>query len=412
MPEEEAIQSSLPRAENNRYSYYFQQEDIHGINNALKVPDYRFFSYYDDDMIASKSYEKWRSQKLDHLKALVEAEEEETAVPNSIDWESIALKMNSQFTSENNNLYSSRDCYMKYRNDIRGSLNKSPWLKEEDLKLKSLADKYECHNWFAIAKELDTNRTPMQCLTRYQQALNPELLKGNQSWSKEENETVFQFISTFGHFSKANIADFLPGRSVAQITNKLARFADCMNPNEGKWSSFEEKKLFLAAVSYDANTSETNIQKNTVINIDDNDNDNPSEESAQKYIFPVQVTRCVGKRTFDSCKGKWLGYLDPTLTHDAFTAEEDSLLLQITHSESEGPKDWERLAAQFPGRSTISLYHRWRLIEDKDIVNSYISELKKKKRLHVPKFLKSSAKSSISTDDFESVIKIELLQNI
>lgn len=52
-----------------------------------------------------------------------------------------------------------------------------PWSKDEDKKLLQLATQYEAAHWDKVALDLNTHRTPTQCLMRYQRSLNVKLLK-------------------------------------------------------------------------------------------------------------------------------------------------------------------------------------------------------------------------------------------
>ena len=51
-------------------------------------------------------------------------------------------------------------------------------MKAEDSALAQLAEVYEGKNWKAIAEQLGTGRTPIQCLQRYMTELNPALKSG------------------------------------------------------------------------------------------------------------------------------------------------------------------------------------------------------------------------------------------
>jgi hypothetical protein len=234
-----------------RNSRYFVQS-----NQSLEIPDYRFFSYYEDDMVGNE-FDKWKSHKCSYLSARVDDSiiSSNTGTAPQPDWNAVAVDMNNRFQGLN---YTPRECACMYYNELDPTLNKGPWLKDEDFKLKALAEKHGRHNWFAIAMELNANRTPLMCLKRYQQSLNSTLQKGNLPWSKEEVEIISQFKATRGNTSKVDPAEFLPGRSVTQIVNK---FAKVIASREGKWESIEDKKLFLAAIAYDAPTSQRNNYK-------------------------------------------------------------------------------------------------------------------------------------------------------
>ncbi|KAJ0049116.1 hypothetical protein Pint_16995 [Pistacia integerrima] len=51
-------------------------------------------------------------------------------------------------------------------------INHNPWAVEEDKNLLLIIQEKGIRNWFDISVSLGTNRTPFQCLARYQRSLN------------------------------------------------------------------------------------------------------------------------------------------------------------------------------------------------------------------------------------------------
>jgi hypothetical protein len=64
-------------------------------------------------------------------------------------------------------------------------------------------------------------------------------------------------------------------------------------------------------------------------------------------------------RSARQCRDRWLGYLSPRIENAAWTAAEESLLLE-KYAEL-GPR-WMLIAAFFPSRTNINLKSRWHLI--------------------------------------------------
>jgi len=58
-------------------------------------------------------------------------------------------------------------------------------MAKEDKNLLLLVQEKGINNWFDIAVSLGTNRTPFQCLARYQRSLNPSILKSE--WTKDKD---------------------------------------------------------------------------------------------------------------------------------------------------------------------------------------------------------------------------------
>ncbi|KAJ0049121.1 hypothetical protein Pint_16990 [Pistacia integerrima] len=55
-------------------------------------------------------------------------------------------------------------------------INHNPWAVEEDKNLLLIIQEKGISNWFDISVSLGTNRTPFQCLARYQRSLNASIL--------------------------------------------------------------------------------------------------------------------------------------------------------------------------------------------------------------------------------------------
>uniref|UniRef100_A0A1X7SHM7 Myb-like domain-containing protein n=1 Tax=Amphimedon queenslandica TaxID=400682 RepID=A0A1X7SHM7_AMPQE len=79
---------------------------------------------------------------------------------DDLDWNTIAYE---QFNSE----HSAYDCYLRYKHFLQPSVNHKEWMPNEVWRLNELAKKYEGYNWEAIAAELNTGRTAVQCLRCY-----------------------------------------------------------------------------------------------------------------------------------------------------------------------------------------------------------------------------------------------------
>jgi hypothetical protein len=65
-------------------------------------------------------------------------------------------------------------------------------------------------------------------------------------------------------------------------------------------------------------------------------------------------------RSARQCRDRWVGYLSPRIENAAWTAAEESLLLE-KYAEL-GPR-WMLIAPFFPSRTNINLKSRWHLIQ-------------------------------------------------
>lgn len=106
-----------------------------------------------------------------------------------------------------------RECFQRYNNVLAPTINKSQWKKSEEEELKKLVEKYDEHNWVAIAAELGTQRTPFECLRHYQRHINTtKLYKNNEDWTPEEDQQLLNLIEEYGIGNWRNISAHMDGR--------------------------------------------------------------------------------------------------------------------------------------------------------------------------------------------------------
>ena len=74
-------------------------------------------------------------------------------------------------------------------------------------------------NWFDISISLGTNRTPFQCLSRYQRSLNVSILK--REWTKDDDAKLRLAVETFGECNWQAVASSLEGWTGTQCSNRL-----------------------------------------------------------------------------------------------------------------------------------------------------------------------------------------------
>jgi hypothetical protein len=155
----------------------------------------------------------------------------------SINWVSVAEQM-----SKHANIFSPRDCYIQYNNVESMKINKHVFLADEDRKLLALVNEYEECGWIKIADELGTNRTPLQCLQRYQQALNKRLVNSND-WTKEEDLLLRKAAEMFGTKNWQNVANTLSGRTAVQCGSRYRKSAQCRDDIvDGSWLEIDERR--------------------------------------------------------------------------------------------------------------------------------------------------------------------------
>lgn len=97
-------------------------------------------------------------------------------------------------------------------------VNHEPWTRQEEKRLLLILQNRGIYNWINIAVELGTNRTPFQCLVRYQRSLNPLIL--NREWTKEEDMQLLAMVETFGEKNWQLVAAQLEGRAANQCATR------------------------------------------------------------------------------------------------------------------------------------------------------------------------------------------------
>jgi hypothetical protein len=107
-------------------------------------------------------------EKMKQLERLSDEELSQRVSTDMIDWDKVAM---TAFGGENHGAY----CRQLWLNAVNPLLNMSVWSKQEDKQLLTAAKRRKYRGWREIGQELKTNRTPIQCLSRYQIHLNPQV---------------------------------------------------------------------------------------------------------------------------------------------------------------------------------------------------------------------------------------------
>lgn len=111
--------------------------------------------------------------------------------------------------------------WLNYENRL---INRDIWTPDEDKHLLLLIQKNGIHNWSYIAEKLETNRTPFQCLVRYQRSLNASILK--RDWTEEEDTKLRSAVESFGESNWQAVASVLEGRTGTQCSNRSVKQVD------------------------------------------------------------------------------------------------------------------------------------------------------------------------------------------
>jgi len=362
---------------------------------------------------------------------------------NKIDWNQIAKVDDIN--------HSPFECMMQFRNNDDVTINKSPWSLIEESRLKDLAEKYDQCYWVDIADDLGTHRTPWDCLTHYQQLLNNKLVNTSE-WTDEEDLKLKNAIQEYGLKNWNNVANCIPGRSSAQCTYRWRISMECHdNLVAGYWTEEENRKMFLAAISYqlplsidacktraeideflrsrESNSTASNINLNDDIHSDDeksnNDINNEADDAVElikpkrksrrknlnediekKEINWVDLALVVGTKDPSRCRERWVNHLDPTINFDPFTKEEDEQLMKLVKIFGVG--NWAKIAKWMPGRTDRKLMLRWKRLDEITAVKAFKENNKKKRqKVITPKLNRNSTDSKLKESDIVAVLKLK-----
>lgn len=231
-----------------------------------------------------------------------------------------------------------RDCQITWYHFIDPNINRKPWEKAEDLRLLALVSEKEGFNWIEIAQELNSGRTPYQCILRYQRSLNKNLIKS--TWSKQEDERLQFAVELFGGFdfielnkrstSRWNfVANLLPGRTNQQCRTRYVRSLRA-GLKHGSWSLYEDVRLQFAFFVYGGNSW-------------------------------AKISRHVKGRSDSKCRERYMNMLLPDIKKGKWTEEENKMLIIAVNRF--GPGNWSLIKNFVIGRTDADCSKQWEKLD-------------------------------------------------
>ncbi|XP_075503533.1 uncharacterized protein LOC142540937 isoform X2 [Primulina tabacum] len=221
---------------------------------------------------------------------------------------------------------SGAECQARFLNFEDPLINHNPWTAMEDKNLLHIVQQRGLSNWIDIAILLGTNRTPFQCLARYQRSLNASILK--REWIKEEDDQLRDAVETFGESNWQLVASVMEGRTGTQCSNRWLKTLHPARKRVGKWTAEEDKRMKIAVTLFGPKTWK-------------------------------KVAQCVPGRTQVQCRERWVNCLDPSLNMAGWSAEEDS---KLEAAIAEHGYCWSKVAACVPPRTDNQCRRRWKIL--------------------------------------------------
>jgi hypothetical protein len=119
-----------------------------------------------------------------------------------------------------------------------GSLN-ARWTTAEDQLLLHLLRSGDHPNWTDLSSHFP-GKTAQQVSERWSKVVDPALVKG--SWTRQEDETILDYVAQYGTKNWAKLADMLPGRIGKQCRERWRNHLDPDN-NHAPWTAEEDDML-------------------------------------------------------------------------------------------------------------------------------------------------------------------------
>ncbi|BFG33153.1 hypothetical protein CerSpe_194270 [Prunus speciosa] len=232
------------------------------------------------------------------------------------------------------------ECEARWLNWEDPLINHKSWTAKEDKNLLHLVQEKGIDNWFNIAVLLGTNRTPFQCLARYQRSLNASILK--QEWTKDEDARLRSAVEALGEGDWQSVASALEGRTGSQCSNRWKKSLHPTRKREGRWTPEEDKHLKVAQMLF-----------------------GPKNWNKTAQFVPG--------RTQAQCRDRYVNSLEPSLKWDEWTEEEDTRLREAI---AEYGYCWSKVAACVPRRTDNMCWRRWKVL-----FPDQVSLLKEEKRI-------------------------------
>lgn len=120
------------------------------------------------------------------------------------------------------------------------------WNQKEDSLLLSLVKNSHHISWTELAPQFP-GKTAQQISERWSKVVDPSLIKGG--WTREEDETITQYVAQHGVKNWTKLAKLLPGRIGKQCRERWRNHLDPSNKS-GSWTKEEDDLLIKLHEEY------------------------------------------------------------------------------------------------------------------------------------------------------------------
>jgi hypothetical protein len=377
--------------------------------------------------------------KADLFKAV--SQHRDDTAGGTIDWEAVAKDMNdgadvaAALPIEYCMQYRSMCWHKEGEEACSSAPNTTKWGASEEALLMTLVAEHEEHDWVSICNKLGTQRTPMDCLRRYQQALNGKMIKV-RDWTLAEEDVLRSAVATHGHRrgSWQAVSDRVPGRTAFQCQLKWRRVAAVNEEDSGnaaKWTEEDERRLFFSIASHgvapmDAlkksaeeidlllaeikKSSSSGGEKNTPPPVPASISSGAGQKQLRQakkageksqYSW-MDVSKIIPGKSESRCRDKWIGSLDNSITPSAVWTTDENLLLRHL-VQQHGTGNWGVHSEWLPGRTDAQVGKQWSSLSSDG--GPKWRDMRKRKLVLPPAMNRKVDASQLDIDDFVQVLK-------
>ncbi|KAJ7667769.1 hypothetical protein DFH06DRAFT_1322340 [Mycena polygramma] len=244
---------------------------------------------------------------------------------NKLNWTIIAEKV-----SDSSNIKrTGQECKIKWIGDL-STINRGAWSALESQTLQNILKKRSNKrnvNWIDVARELGTNRLPMDCM---RQAIE----RPRYVWTVESDQKLLDAVKQYG-LAWSLVAKYVgPDVTAGQCSARFLRTLDpCLR--RGPWTPEEDKRLVAAVSGYG--------------------------KAAWSEVASVMPGR-----TNEQCRDRWTSTLDPakiSKTAEEWGEEKEKALLEAVATHG---RKWKLISAQI-GRTAASCRIHYDALKEQDV---------------------------------------------